>query len=452
MLTTENRNDRWLYVFISIIYLLLWIVKYNELTQLAYVVSIIVLLLQLKSLKWATYIYLLIIFIPFLSGDFLGTGPLRLNRVAFIPFLLYGLRAPKLHKFHFNKILFLLLIASFLLIRASSDYQRLVQFPDWTLENSLAAWFDLISYIIFFYIVFTRFNTKDLQLIFNFMLFMALLEGVTLGYLIQKNPDLLYSYGESSILWENPYFGHKNFWGVFYAFIALIALSYISYKEPDNLKSILIIVLVISSALMLLSLSRRALLIFLIGVFYLSFAKKKHNTLIFSGFFLIIILLLDFDFLANRYSSLLNVRSLSDLQSASSGQLRDIAIRQFIDYFDFVPQMFVRKWEYNWSESFWTGLLYQLGIFGMLFNIGVLFFTYRRYKQFSTSADNKIKNNSILIMMFCIIFLVGGFGLTSMYFIDYYGSLRQTGILVLFLIYQNELLINKSENAYFPTS
>src|SRR5690606_31234973 len=99
----ETFRDKTLYLTITIIYLLFWIAKYLDLSTYAYGISIIALLLQLKSFKWATYIYFLIIFIPFLSGDFLGSGILRLNRLAFIPFILYGIREDKINRFRFNK-------------------------------------------------------------------------------------------------------------------------------------------------------------------------------------------------------------------------------------------------------------------------------------------------------------------------------------------------------------
>jgi len=185
-------------------------------------------------------------------------------------------------------------------------------------------------------------------------------------------------------------------------------------------------------------------MIFIIGVIYLSIAKKQYKTLISSAVLLFFILLLDFDFINDRYASIVNARSFSELQSASSGQLRERAFQQFINYFDFLPQMFVTDWEYNWSEGFWTGILYQLGITGMFFNIFVLLFIYKRYSTYSFSTNKIIRNNSLLIMMFCLIFFLGAFTLRSMYFIDYYGNLKQTGIIVLFLIYQNEFLINKS--------
>lgn len=445
MYTLEGFKDKSLYIIITIVYFVFWVVKYMDLSGYAYAISMVALILQLKSFKWATYIYLLIIFIPFLSSDFLGTGILRLNRLAFIPFILYGIKENKINKFHFNKLLFALLLASFILIRASSDYQKLIQLEEWSIYNSLASWFDLFSYLIFFYIVFTRFTLKDTQLIFNFIIFLALLEGLTLVFLIYKNPDFLYDYGKDNVLWNSPYFEHKNFWGVFYAFISLTTLSFIISKRRDVPQSIIIVIFIISLSLMLLSLSRRAIIIFIIGVIYLSIAKKQYKILI-SGFFLFaLVVLLDFDFISNRYGSIFNARSITELQAASSGQLRERAYQQFFEYFDFVPQMFERKWEYNWSEGFWTGLLYQLGVFGMIFNIIVLLLIYRRYSLYSFSPNNMIRNNSILIMMFCLIFFLGAFTLRSMYFIDYYGNLKQTGILVLFLMYQNEFLISRTK-------
>lgn len=445
-LKIETTISRSLIIRMVVVYLGYWLAIYYE-APLAIRLFLIVLLIlnQLLSFYNATAFFLMALFVPFFA-DILNDVAQGLDpyRFLFFPFLFYALQQRKLRVFPFNNTLYLLILISLVLLQFSSAFQILVRHMPLTAENRLidvlALVYDNIIKLAFLYFIFTRLGYEQLHSVLYLFMLLTVLESVSLLHMTYENRDLLTKISSESILWINPYFGHKNEWSMVFVFIVLIAI--IKSFDARSPKWISYTVLVLVTSAIAVSLSRQAYVWTVLAFLLIAFFKRNSKIVGYMLLIFLVLILTKPDFLFERMESMVNSRSKEEFQQLNS-KVGDMAIKQVIDNFTLAPQMFFKDWEYNYSEGFWNGFLHQQGILGLTLVVYIYFFIFNRFYFFYLHKNELLKSYGIFGMVSIILMFLANFNRRHTYFMHYKGEIGHIGLFIMFMILLSELTYYK---------
>ncbi len=428
---------------LSVIYLICWLTVYMEpAEQVRFLVAAGIVIFQFTSFYNAVAVLTLVLFIPF-PDNLIGSeiSGLKFQRIACWPVIYFSLRSKSIRKFPVSYGTLLLLMGSFISIKISSDILRIVQEPPLSigqtevlgLKNFIAKTFDNGLYLYVIYVFFTKFSQSNILKFFNLFILLAALQAGTLIYLAIENPGVLAMEKGTfnNLLWENPYFGHKNDWGILLVFALFFAVNRLLTRNALKAFYILSIVLLLGG--IAISLSRQAYVFTVLG--FVIMIGLRRDLKMTAGIFIIALALIIIrpEFLFNRMESMVNVESAEDFQNLNR-KVSDRSINQFANNLQFIPRMFYVKWEYNWSEGFWNGLTHQLGILGLGYHIFMyLFFLVRLFGFFNQKPRNLsflgLTGLTIVLLMF-----IGCVNRRAINFMHYDGTIRQMGFIAIFLI------------------
>ncbi len=393
--------------------------------------------------------------LPFMY-DLLGqeaVSGLKFQRLVAIPFLGLSLLAPKQRTLQMHHNTVVLMVVALISILVMSDVQEVVQdvplSPGMTekmgMKNFIAQFFDNAIKILFLYFVFTRLNNKEINSAFILVLFFGLCQSLTLIYLVSINPEMVLEYGKATfgvkfdkeVLWKNPFFGHKNDWGMYGVYI--IYMAFIKKLIEDKLHWFYSIVIVAAVITVGLALSRQAYVFTGLAFILIVLWKRNFKFVLYFIIFAVALLLFTPDFIANRMETFVAVDSGGEFQQLSR-KVSDLAINQAVSNLTILPRMFVIEWEYNWSEGFWNGFLHQQGILGLVFLLYVYFHLFQRANFYHNCKRDNLSNIGMLLKIFLVLMFFGCFNRRDTNFMNYYGNIRPIGFLFFFLLFYAEYM------------
>ena len=443
---TEITLKKSILVRLAVIYFACWFATFYEL-PLGIRVALILLMVinQLLSFYSSIVFFLMALMVPFIADMFndmvQGLDPYRFM---FFPFLFYAISQKKIRDFPFNNKLCFFILISLVLLQASSAYQILVRNMPLNEENRpidvLALVYDNFIKVAFLYFIFTRLGYKELQNVLVLFVFLIVMEAASLIHMSYIHRDLLTRISSDSILWINPYFGHKNEWSFVFVFIFLIALLKSLEQGPMNWfwhSAVGIIVLAIA-----VSLSRQAYVWTIMAFIITAYYKKNSKILVYMAIGGLLLLIVQPAFLFERMEAMVSSSSTEEFQELNS-KVGDEAIDQFIQNFRFVPQMFVQEWEYNHSEGFWNGFLHQQGILGLFFIFYIYFFAFNRFKFFYACNNKVLTTYAIYGMVAIILMFVANLNRRHTHFMHYKGEIGEIGLFMMFMILLSEVTYRK---------
>ena len=382
-----------------------------------------------------------------------GSQWIKISKTSSYSFLGLSLMSTKQRTLQIHHNTVVLMAVALISILVMSDIQEVVQnvplSPGMTekmgMKNFIAQFFDNSIKVLFLYFLFTRLNNREINSSFILLLFFGLCQSVTMIFLVSKNPEMVLEYGKSTfgasfdkeVLWKNPFFGHKNDWGMYGVFI--IYLAFTKKLIEDKLNWFYILVIVAATITVGLSLSRQAYVFTGFAFILIVFWKRNFKLVLYFFIFVIAVTLFTPDFIANRMDTFTSVNSGGDFQQLSR-KVSDLALNQVIGNFTFLPQMFVTEWEYNWSEGFWNGFLHQQGILGLLFLFYLYFHLYQRANFYHQCKRDNISNLGMMLKIFLILMFLGSFNRRDTNFMNYFGNIKQIGFLVLFFLFYAEYI------------
>lgn len=412
---------------------------------------------QLKSYKDATIIMFLVIFIPFYKSFFraVDIDGLLPSRVLFLIYLYLSLKQPIIRRFPFSKWALGMIIISIISLKFSSEILYTIQDVPLKgavmgLKNKLISYYDLSISLCFFYFAFTRLSLKDLNELFRALMIFVLFESITVLYQVYENPQLVMDYGVTSlgedwkkVLWQNPYFGHKNDWGLMLGFMVLAA--FIRLELDKNAKKLYLWTIAFALMAVAVSLSRQAYVWTVVGVIIITIGTRNSKLM---GYFLVgaaILLILQPEFLIRRMDSMISVEDSGDFQDLNR-KVSDQALEQAKDNFQLIPRMFFTNWQYNYSEGFWNGMLHQEGILGFVFHMILYMVLFIRYFKFYSSKNKKLSLYGLLGLLFIMLLFFANFNRRHTHFLHYNGQLTQINRMNLFILCYIELVYYAFKN------
>lgn len=447
-------NHTWIKA--SITYLLSWFILYYDLPVFLRLIIVLgILVVQMSSYYNAAVLLLLVLFIPFFRNFHgLDINGLKLPRLIFLPFLYYSLLAPKRRNIQVNGITLFFVLISFLSIIFTSEIRKIIQDIPLSsgedaapgLKNTIARCVDTAIILSFLYYSFTRLSFLQLSNLLKLLLLFALLEAASIIFLVAQNPQsVIGSEFNKFYLWRNPFFGHKNDWGMMLVFI--VHLAYLKSIQITRNKLFFRTVMISSLIAIAFSLSRQAYASVLVGFILIFIAQQKIKPFFYLSLLLVLLVLIQPTFLFDRIDALINVSSVNDFQDLSR-KVGGLAIEQAKKNFTIAPQMFFTNWEYNWSEGFWNGLLHQQGIIGLLFHFLLYGYLISRYYHFFRTNHNSLQMFGLFGMVSCIIIFFSNFNRRATHLMHYDGNIEQIGFISLFVIlYANLLYYSLKKNS-----
>ena len=437
------------YIKLGFIYFICFAMVHMELpVPVRFLIAIAILIYQLTSFFNATAILIFVLFIPFVSS-MLGseTSGLKFQRLACWPFFYYLITSKSIRSLPINPFILLMILVSLMSIKLSADILNTVQVPKVTMgmkepvsvKNLLAKIFDSSLYFFLFYAVFTKFSQRNINILFNFIVVLGCLQAITLVFLVIQNPQAVLGMGSGEFdryyLWRNPYFGHKNDWGILLVFVVFLALNRLN-ADP---KQRYFYLFTIGCCLMAVafSLSRQAYLFTVLG--FIIFTVMNKDVKLGMGFVAIvaIILITQPAFLFDRLDTMINMESAEDFQNLSR-KVSDLALDQFVSNLVIIPRMFFVEWEYNWSEGFWNGLAHQQGVLGLIYHVFLYIVLFARYFYFYRQKQRNLSILGITGIIFCTFMFIGCVNRRAINFMHYDGTIRQMGFVALFLLGYSE--------------
>lgn len=449
----QTALTRALFLQIAVLYLVSWIIVYLNLpTPLRLIFGLGLIVLQFRSFYIASVIMFAFLFVPYFYDIMnLPVSGLNSSRLMFLPYLYIGFSTKPVRSFKINKYVFFFVVLSIGSIMISAELRKMFQDLPASesaspgLLNFIARSADIIFNLLFFYLIGTRLSKKQLDSFLDILILLAALQALSIIFLVAKNPQSLIKSEsfDKSYLWKNPYFGHKNDWGMVMSFMVLV--TYIRSIYIKSRKTLYVFAIAFLVLACLFSLSRQAYACMILGFFIISLLQGNLKPAIAFGFLLILIISLQPAFLMSRIDSLLNISNLEDFQQVSR-KVGSLAFNQFISNLTIVPNIFVKSYEYNWSEGFWNGLAHQQGIIGILFHISLYFFFIWRYFLISKVRFRELSLLGILMSTFSLIIFLSNYNRRGIHFMHYEGKIQQFGLMLLFLVFFTEFWISYFKN------
>lgn len=426
-------------------FVLSWLVVFYDISAAVGALIVVGLLVfQFTSYTNSLSILLMTLWVPFFDNlmvDF--SRALDVHRLLFLPFYFLSLRQAKLRSFPARGALMWLVLISLVLLQASSAFQILYRGMPLSAEQDDTSVFQILAYVYdniiilaVIYFAYTRLSLERLNYFLDLIIFITALQALAIIHLTVLNLDMLTRFRSDSILWSNPYFGHKNDWSMVFVFVVLAALSRKLYKPGKDffyLVAMGIVLVAIS-----LSLSRQAY-VWTLGVFILmALYNGKFKIFGYLLGLIVLLLIIQPDFLFERMEGMLNASNQEEFQSLNR-KVSDLALEQAVDNFTVLPRMFVQNWEYNWSEGFWNGFLNQQGILGLLFLFALYFMLYFRFWNISKTPDRNLKFIARIGMIMIVLMFLANFTRRHTHLMHYKGTIGQVGLLFMYLWMYAEL-------------
>lgn len=439
----------------ALLYLASWMVVYYELGLIPRLLLMLAIaVFSLKSFRFSYYIMLMLIFFPFFMDFFrdVGVGGVTPARIMFLPFLYYSLKKPSIRKLQIDGHMLLIILLSILSLKLSADILYRVQDVPLSagqaeqkgLKNLIAFYYDIVIILTFLYFTFTKLSIEEINEFFKVLLLFVMMEAVTLLFLVYQNPSIVLEYssmksteGYKSYLWQNPYFGHKNDWGMMLTFMLLAGIIKRAAGEGKDKFPYLIFIAMVFAAIAI-SLSRQAYAWTVLGVIFIIIGTKNFKLLKYAFLVLVVIIIARPKFIMDRVDTMVNARTADDFKDLNR-KVGDQATAQFANNFQLLPRMFFTDWEYNYSEGFWNGMLHQMGILGLIFNIYVYGYLFLRYLGIFLVKNKKLSIYGMLGLMLVVLMFFANFNRRSTHFIHYDGHFTQINFLMMFLLLYIEL-------------
>ena len=438
-----------------LLYFISWLVVYMELglaPRLA--LLLIFFIFSLKSFRDSYFVMLMLLFFPFFHEFFrdIGIGGVTPARILFLPFFYISLKKASVRKLQIDGHMLVIILLSILSLKLSADIlYRIQDVPLSTgqteqkgFKNFIAFSYDVFVVLSFLYFTFTKLSLEDISELFKVLLFFVILEAVTLLFLVYQNPQIVLEYsamrstvGYKSYLWRNPYFGHKNDWGMMLSFMLLAGIIKKAASEKDQFPYLIFIVILVGA--IAISLSRQAYVWTTLGVIMVVVGTKNFKVLKYAIIIVAVVAITRPQFIMDRVGSMVSARTVDDFKNLNR-KVGDLATAQFADNLQVLPRMFFTSWEYNWSEGFWNGMLHQLGIFGLLFNVYIYLYLLYRYWSLYKSKNKKLRFYGLLGLILISLMFFANFNRRSTHFMHYNGTFTQINLIVMFLVLYIELV------------
>lgn len=443
-------QERQLLIGISILYFSAWFIEYLDFpSAIRWLFGLSLLALQFRSFYLSTIIVFAFIFFPFFKDIItLPISGLNTTRLMFLPFIYLGFQIKPQRLLKVNKILIFFILLSLISILLSAEVRKLVQEIPLieSKENSpgflnfVARSVDVLFILIFIYLLLTRLGLKQIEKLMDILILFGLLEALCIIFLVAQNPQSVFL-GEGfdkSYLWRNPFFGHKNDWGMVLAFLVL--LTYMRMGMVKSHKILYTSALSIIAMAVLLSLSRQAYINVILGFLLFSVFQGNIKPSIYFSIGLLLVIIIQPTFLINRITSFQDVSNIDQFQNISR-KVSGLALNQFIDNLTIIPNIFYKSHEYNWSEGFWNGLAHQQGVIGIFFHICFYFFAIYRYYLIGKTPIKELGILGIMMTTFFIIIFISLYNRRGIHIMHYDGKIEQFGFIFLLLISMSEFWI-----------
>ncbi|MEM6844003.1 MAG: hypothetical protein AAF632_17380 [Bacteroidota bacterium] len=435
----QFRKPSW--VVLGILYTVCWLsISLYAPVAIRLVLMVLLLAFSLRSYFHCVAIFLMVLFIPAFSEMIADVSRgLDVSRILFIPFLIYSLTQKKVRNIKGGQPLLVLIALSLVMGQLASGFQILfrgmptsvAEEPSNNLLTVLSRVYDNLAIVAFLYFSFTRLTIPHLKWLFMVLILYGLFFSASILEFNLRHYELLSNPSSDTVIWQNPFFDHKNYWSMILVFILLFAL--ILHANTDSHKILLRLCIAVSLMAIATSLSRQAY-VWSVLAFLLVAAYNRNYKVIMYGFLVAIaIALLQPEFLFKRMESMLAADSKEDFQALNS-KVSDAALDQFVNNFTVVPQMFYEDWEYNWSEGFWNGYLHQVGILGLAFLLYLYFLVYRQFYSLYQVKDKILKNIGLMGMVSVFLMTTASVNRRLTNFMNYAGEITEVGLLMMFLI------------------
>ena len=429
------------WIVLSVLYAACWLsISLYAPVPIRLVMMGLLLFFALRSYIHCVAIFLMVLFIPAFSEMIADVSRgLDVSRILFIPFLIYSLLQNKVRSLKGAPSILLLIALSLVIGQLAASFQILframpigaVEGESSSLIGVLSRIYDNLAIVAFLYFSFTRLTVPHLKWLFMVLLLYGLLFAASVLEFNLRHYELLNNPSSDTVIWQNPFFDHKNYWSIILVFVLLFSL--ILHVNTDSHKMLLRLCIAVSLMAIATSLSRQAY-VWSVLAFLLVAVYNRNFKIIMYGFLVAIaIAALQPEFLFKRMESMLAADSKEDFQALNS-KVSDKALDQFVDNFTFVPQMFFQDWEYNWSEGFWNGYLHQVGVLGLVFLLYLYFLIYRQFYSLYQLNDKLLKNVGLMGMVSVFLMTTASVNRRLTNFMNYKGEITEVGLMIMFLV------------------
>jgi len=454
--------EKWLGFKWVLFFLLSWLIVYNEMPlPVRMVLVLIFVAVQFTSYINAACVFLIATFIPFYNELVMGGVPmLTATRLLFFPFLILSINRPMIRKLQINRHMLFIILFSIFSLKITSDILYIVQevplstgqTESYSVKNAFASYLDIFAILSFFYFAYTRLTFYEIKKLFNFILLFAFLEAIALLFLVYKNPHVVMDHAvlqgaafDQTLLWRNPFFGHKNEWGMMLMFLTLATVVILLTKRKEVKSFWYIVGMAGFLAAIAISLSRQAYVWTFIGTVALIAGTRNYKYFIYMIALLGVIGITQPKFIMDRMESMLTARSSEDFKELNR-KVSDQARVQAVKNFQVLPRMFFSEWEYNYSEGFWNGMLHQQGILGMAFQIYIYIFIFLRYYALYQHKHKKLRYYALFGMILVFLMFFANFNRRSTHFLHYKGYFTQINFILIFMFLYIELIYYAVKN------
>ncbi|MEM9982469.1 MAG: hypothetical protein AAF734_08235, partial [Bacteroidota bacterium] len=297
--------------------------------------------------------------------------------------------------------------------------------------------YDNLAIVAFLYFSFTRLTVLHLKWLFIVLILYGLFFSASILEFNLRYYELLNNPSSDTVIWQNPFFDHKNYWSMILVFVLLFAL--ILHANTDSHKILLRLCIAASLMAIATSLSRQAYVWSVLAFLLVAVYNRNYKVIMYGFLVAIAVVLLQPEFLFKRMESMLTANSKEDFQALNS-KVSDTALDQFVNNFTIVPQMFYQDWEYNWSEGFWNGYLHQVGILGLVFLLYLYFMVYRQFYLLYQMKDKMLKNIGLMGAVSVFLMVTAGVNRRLTTFMNYKGEITEVGLLMMFLVLYASIL------------
>ena len=457
--TLAKNEEQIFWLKLGGIYLLSWLITYFDMgTPVRVIGFLVILVFALQSYLNAATAVLLVVIIHFYGGLLEGLPGMDPVRVLFIPFFIFSVRRPAIRKFPMGDHVAIIFLISIVSLKITADILEVIQDVPLSggqtekkgLLNILVGYYQITAVILFFYFSFTRLTIYEIKKLFNALLIFAAFQAVTLLYIVYQNPQVVLEREtlgaagllDKQILWRNPYFGHKNDWGMLLAFVVIVLIVRLILSAKSFYKAerkYFVIIMIFCALTVAISLSRQAYVWTILGSVMIAFGTKNIRYFIVLIIAVAAILITRPKFIMDRMETMLNVSSAEDFQQLNR-KVSDQAWDQAVSNWQWHPRMFFVDWEYNYSEGFWNGMLHQQGILGFLFHIYIYIFLLLRYFAFYKHSNQKLSLYGLLGIILVFLMFFACFNRRSTHILHYKGFFTQINVLLLFMFCYIELV------------
>ncbi|MEO0332918.1 MAG: hypothetical protein AAF223_14755, partial [Bacteroidota bacterium] len=203
--------------------------------------------------------------------------------------------------------------------------------------------YDNLAIVAFLYFSFTRLTVLHLKWLFIVLILYGLFFSASILEFNLRHYELLNNPSSDTVIWQNPFFDHKNYWSMILVFVLLFAL--ILHANTDSHKILLRLCIAASLMAIATSLSRQAYVWSVLAFLLVAVYNRNYKVIMYGFLVAIAVVLLQPEFLFKRMESMLTANSKEDFQALNS-KVSDTALNQFVNNFTIVPQMFYQDWEY----------------------------------------------------------------------------------------------------------